>query len=71
MEVPFWAMTLTAGVECILLPGASFVIDGYRVNYTCQDGYIVSTVDASNATAQVLGPGASTFGTEGVLVGWN
>jgi hypothetical protein len=70
-EAPFWAMTLTVGVECVILPGASTVIDLHRVNYTCQDGYVVSTVDPSSATAQVLSPGTSTFGAVGILVAWN
>jgi hypothetical protein len=70
-EAPFWALTLATGVECVLVPGTSAVIDGHRVNYSCQDGYLVSSVDASNATAQVQSPGASTFGIAGILVAWN
>jgi hypothetical protein len=68
---PFWAMTLATGVECVLLPGANGVVAGQRVNYSCQDGYTVTSVDASSGTAQVQSPDTSTFGTVGILVAWN
>lgn len=68
---PFWAMTLATGVECVLLPGANGVVADQRVNYSCQDGYTATSVDASSGTAQVQGPGASTFGTVSILVAWN
>jgi hypothetical protein len=68
---PFWAMMLATGVECVILPGASGVGAGQRVNYSCQDGYTVTSVDASSGTAQVQTPGASTFGTVDILVAWN
>lgn len=68
---PFWAMTLATGVECVLLDGASGVVADQRVNYSCQDGSTITSVDASNGTAQVQTPGASSFGTVGILVAWN
>lgn len=43
-----WAMQLANGQRCVLLGGATTQFAGERVNYGCDDGYIVGDPDRSN-----------------------
>jgi hypothetical protein len=68
-----WALRLASGRRCLLVGGATSVVDGRRMNYACDRRYLFGSPDRSGPTwriRQALTPGGIGMRKVSIAIAW-